>query len=60
MNKNIFESPTIQGLFSPERSCEKFWSLRARIELSAFTRIGVESLGKEHQIPHPDEPKRRE
>ena len=26
----------IQGLYSPERPCEKFWSLLAKIELSSF------------------------
>ena len=27
---------TIQGLYSPKGSCKKFWSLKAKVELSIF------------------------
>ena len=36
----------IQGLHNVEDSCQSFWSLRAKIELSVFIKNDVESPKK--------------
>ena len=45
MEKNVLTSHvehvnlkenTIQGLYSSYRACEKFWTLKVKVELSAF------------------------
>ena len=55
MEKNVLTSHvehvnlkenTIQGLYSSYRACEKFWSLKARVELSTFKEPKKENENK--------------
>ena len=48
----------IQGLLPAKNACEYYWSLKAKIELSTFIRIDVESLEKERKKPHPNRSKK--
>lgn len=42
----------IQGLLPAKNSCEHYWSLKARIELSVFVRNDVETLEKVASKPY--------
>ena len=45
-------SKPMQGLYVAKVSCQSFWTLKARIELSVFAENYVEIMEKEDKIPH--------